>query len=106
MKIGIKYSLIALAFSCILSFAQASNPPKREKQITYHSNGAIKEKGILRNGKKHGIWWQFYESGVRKSKEKFKRGNRVYLFQYNEKGRLFQIVNAEGKVTEVKDCGC
>jgi len=102
----LKYSILFSIFCCILVSPIQANPSVKKKFVSYHENGKIKEKGIYKNGEKHGNWWTYSNSGVRKSKERFKKGVRIYLIEYNEKGLKVRITNKKGVSKEVTDCGC
>ena len=106
MKTLLKYSIVTLLLCSVLMVNGDEFSGKKEKVISYYPNGVIKEKGTLKDGQKHNIWWSYYESGVRKTKEKYKKGIRIYLFEYDEKGLMVKITNKEGIEREVEDCGC
>lgn len=42
--------------------------------IEYHSNGKIKTKGLLKNGKRTGIWTSYFVNGKIQSESKYKKG--------------------------------
>jgi antitoxin component YwqK of YwqJK toxin-antitoxin module len=42
--------------------------------IEYHSNGNIKTKGLLKNGKRTGVWTSYFVSGKVQSESKFDKG--------------------------------
>ena len=42
--------------------------------IEYHSNGTIKTKGLLKNGKRTGIWTSYFVNGKIQSESKYKKG--------------------------------
>ena len=102
----LKYSILLSIFCCILALPINAVPKIKKKFISYHENGQIKEKGSYKNGEKHGIWWNYSKSGIRKLKEKYKNGVRIYLFEYDEKGLMIRITNKKGVTKEVTDCGC
>jgi antitoxin component YwqK of YwqJK toxin-antitoxin module len=42
--------------------------------IEYHPNGNIKTKGLLKNGKRTGVWTSYFVSGKVQSESKFDKG--------------------------------
>lgn len=44
------------------------------EHVQYHKNGAIWYRGLIINGKKDGVWFEYDESGVQKARLNYKNG--------------------------------
>ena len=106
MNKALKYSILISILCCILVIPSQATSLIKKKFVSHFENGKIKERGTYKDGEKHKIWWNYYEGGTRKTKEKYKNGVRIYLFEYNEKGLMIRITNKKGVSKEVTDCGC
>jgi len=97
MKAAIKFSFIILLFTaCSSETAKSTNDTNQKKdsvyeenfvfvnsqdtviqngeQITRHKNGVIDKQGMMKNGKRDGLWKSFYEDGTPWSETTFKDG--------------------------------
>ncbi|MCS5567128.1 MAG: hypothetical protein NZ743_03795 [Pseudomonadales bacterium] len=68
--------LVFLGTSCFVSLSYGESLPDGPFE-TFYSNGQVKEKGIHKDGKRHGRWEQFYAGGQLKSKGDFENGDGV-----------------------------
>ncbi len=41
------------------------------EQVTYYPNGQVKLRGNLKDGKKTGMWYAYYENGVKQSENEY-----------------------------------
>lgn len=100
-KVG-AFLIILLA----VSFLGTASIDVKEKHLEYYESGALKVKGQYKDSLKHGIWKTYYESGKRSSKEKYRKGVRLYKLKYNSKGKLIIITDKKGVERKVEGCGC
>ena len=54
-------ALAAAALACALGCAQQA------EHQSHHPNGQLKQRGMLRDGLRHGRWTTWYEGGERRS---------------------------------------
>lgn len=71
----------------------------------YYSNGQIHQVTRYKNGLRHGKWKTFDQDGHLKSKVKYKKGQRIWVFYYTN-NKVTETINRKGKVKMVRDCGC
>jgi len=65
------------------------NGKKEGLWIEYHTNGYLKSKGKFENGNKEGTWVKYYSNKQLKSKGKFENGNKEGLrIKYYSNGQL------------------
>lgn len=73
--------------------------------IIYHDNGRIKEKGVLKDGRKHGRWKEYDANGELVKMTRYKKGEFRWERLYKE-GKIIQVTDRKGKVHKMKNCGC
>ncbi len=47
------------------------------EEIKYHKNGAIRIRGMMKDGKRNGVWRSWYEDGTQWSETTFKEGKKT-----------------------------
>lgn len=57
-------------------FKWVGNSRVVKKEVRYFSNGEKELEGPLKNGKKHGVWTQWYRSGEKWTETTYKQGKR------------------------------
>ena len=97
----------------IVQPASETNSGLNGEQITRYPNGQIKLKGNLKDGKKTGIWYAYYENGVKQSENEYEydilngksatfypSGQLRYIgyFKNGKKDGLWEYYSKEGEL--------
>jgi antitoxin component YwqK of YwqJK toxin-antitoxin module len=72
---------------------------------TFFNNGALKTIATYKNGLRHGTWIVKNEKGLIVLKTKYKKGQRIWQFTY-QNNKVIQSIDRKGRVKIVNDCGC
>lgn len=101
-----KYMIVA-ALLCS-SFIFANHPPKHEvagdlvKSTYYHENGAVSQEGFYKNGKVHGEWVSYSETGNRTAVASYNEGIKTGKWLFWSKDKLSEVDYTESRVASVK----
>ena len=68
----------------------------------FYADGSVDERGFLMNGKRHGLWQKFAQSGNKQSEISFNQGLREGLkYVWDSDGRLiYKVRFEEGRIVE------
>lgn len=102
------------------SFAFAKDTVENGEEIKHYTNGVIQMRGMMKNGKRNGLWKSWYEDGSPWSESTFENGiktGKTTTWYENGKKRYegfytnnvesgkWTYWNEEGKLTATKDYG-
>ena len=105
MKIKQNKTLIILVLA--LSFLYSKDIRACDStSISKYENGNKKHVEKFKNGEKCGIWNYYAPTGYLERRERYRKGQLVFTWHYNEEGRLSESVNKSGKRKQHKSCGC
>ena len=101
-----KYMIIGAFLISGLIFA--SHPPKHEvlgdlvKSTYYFENGAVSQEGFYKNGKVHGQWTSYDESGKKKAMGEYNEGVKTGKWIFWNNNTLSEVDYSENRVASVK----
>ncbi|MGQ0827800.1 MAG: toxin-antitoxin system YwqK family antitoxin [Bacteroidota bacterium] len=104
----------------VFSFDFAKDKVENGEEIKYHQNGALYIKGMMKNGKRNGLWKSWYENGTPWSETTFEDGKKTgktvtwyengkkryegYYINNIENGK-WTFWDEQGNTTKTKDYG-
>ena len=101
-----KYMIIgALLFSGLIF---ANHPPKHEvagdlvKSTYFHDNGTVSQEGFYKNGKVHGEWVSYDQSGNRTAVASYNEGQKTGSWVFWSKDKLSEVEYSASRVASVK----
>jgi hypothetical protein len=98
-------ALLFLVFTYDVLLAQCDSTTSRRVKCSYIEDGfSVKAKYL--NGKRHGQWHYSDSLGRVVKVVQYRRGKRIYINEFNEKGLRIRTTDKKGRVREVEDCGC
>lgn len=65
-----------------------------------------KEVGLVKEGKKVGIWHYYHAEGWEEKREKWAHGQLRWTIFYNQKHKKTKSIDKKGKETIYKNCNC
>lgn len=71
------------------------------KATYYHNNGKIKQEGFYKDGKVHGKWISYSESGEKLSLGEFNNGQKYGKWFFWKDGSLNEVDYAESRIAAV-----
>lgn len=98
--------LCVMLFSGVL-FAQDVEP-KYEiegnlvKATYYHDNGKVKQEGFYKEGKVHGKWISFSETGEKMAIGEYNKGNKTGKWFFWNQNSLNEVDYTDSRIAEVK----
>ncbi len=104
MYLTIKQFVIIIFILLNLTGVNAQNQTKKFKN--YYENGVIKLKGVKKNEVNVGTWYYYSEKGLLTKKERWKNGVLKLTIKYNEKQKVSEMIDENGKIKKFNGCGC
>lgn len=98
-------SIITINLLLLSNLQLLSQTPPKGKYLEKHENGKVKVKGRYKNGQKKGNWFYYLPNGQTQKRELWKNGALKTTYLYNEKGRIYQMIDKKG-VHDVERCNC
>ncbi|WP_395074507.1 toxin-antitoxin system YwqK family antitoxin [Flavobacterium sp.] len=102
-----KYIILSLLLFSGIIYAQ-SIEPKYEiegnlvKATYFHDNGNIKQEGFYKDGKVHGKWISYSESGSKISLGEFNKGQKIGKWFFWNQNSLSEVDYNNSRVADVK----
>ena len=69
-------------------YTKDKNKPYNGEVFSLHENGGKKENGILKDGKRNGLWTGWYENGQKWVETTYKDGKGISSKRWNEDGSV------------------
>ena len=69
-------------------YTKDKNKPYNGEVFSLHENGGKKENGILKDGKRNGLWTGWYENGQKWLEKTYKNGKGISSKRQNEDGSV------------------
>lgn len=90
-----------------LMFAQKVEPKfeavdNMVKATYYHDNGQVKQEGFYLDGKLHGEWISYNESGVKQTIGEYNKGSKVGKWFFWNTDKLSEVDFSDSRIVEVK----
>jgi len=104
MYLTIKQFVIIIFILLNLTGVNAQNQTKKFKN--YYENGVLKLKGAKKNEINVGTWYYYSEKGFITKKERWKKGVLKLTIKYNEKQKVSELIDENGKIKKINGCGC
>jgi antitoxin component YwqK of YwqJK toxin-antitoxin module len=102
-----KIMLLCLLLLSGVMFAQSIEPnytieENLVKATYYHDNGKIKQEGFYKDGKVHGKWVSYSESGLKISLGEYNKGVKTSKWFFWNQQSLSEVDYSNSRVAEVK----
>jgi antitoxin component YwqK of YwqJK toxin-antitoxin module len=102
-----KFTLLCLLLLSGVMFAQSIEPSytiegNLVKATYFHDNGQVKQEGFYKDGKVHGKWVSYSESGLKISLGEYSKGVKTGKWFFWNQQSLSEVDYSNSRVAEVK----
>jgi antitoxin component YwqK of YwqJK toxin-antitoxin module len=102
-----KCILLSILLLSGVMFAQSIEPKytiedNLVKAIYYYDNGQVKQEGYYKDGKVHGKWVSYSESGLKVSLGEYNKGIKTGKWFFWDKESLSEVDYSNSRVADVK----